>query len=56
MWGSSTDVPVPGDYNGDGKTEVAVFTPGEYSLWWVVGQPSFEMWGTIGDIPLAQAR
>ena len=43
---------MPGDYNGDGMTEIAVYTPGEFALWWIQGQPSFTMWGSTGDIPV----
>ena len=32
-WGVSTDVPVPGDYDGDGKDEPAIYRNG---TWWVL--------------------
>ena len=29
QWGAATDVPVPGDYDGDKKTDVSVWRPSE---------------------------
>ncbi len=43
-WGASTDVPVPGDFDGDGKTDFSVFRPGT-STWYVV----FSSTQTSGD-------
>src|SRR5438445_4593210 len=33
-WGTSGDVPVPGDFDGDGKTDFSIFRPSS-STWWV---------------------
>jgi len=41
---------VPGDYNGDGTTDFAVFRPSA-GAWYVNGGTS-AFWGTTGDIPL----
>lgn len=34
-WGMSGDVPVPGDYDGDGKTDFSIFRPST-NTWWIV--------------------
>ena len=49
-WGAVTDVPVPDDYNGDRRIDVAVFRP-ENGTWRVRNQFS-RTWGTATDIPL----
>ena len=51
MWGQRRDIPVPGDYNGDGTTDIAIFRPSE-GIWYIKDQVT-TMWGQItGDIPL----
>ena len=49
-FGTNGDIPVPGDYNGDGKTDIAIFRPST-GTWYVNGQPQVN-WGTSGDIPV----
>lgn len=41
-WGASTDKPVPGDYDGDGKTDFSVFRPSTGE--WYVFKTSDGLW------------
>jgi hypothetical protein len=41
---------VPGDYDGDGDTDIAVFRPSA-GVWFVQGGPTVAF-GTNGDIPV----
>jgi hypothetical protein len=34
-WGTSTDVPAPADYDGDGQVDFAVYRPSE-SKWYIL--------------------
>lgn len=58
-WGSSGDLPVQSDYDGDGKTDLGIFraSTGE---WFILTSssrfnlflPIMALWGLPGDIPV----
>lgn len=53
-WGVGADIPVPGDYDGDGRADFAIFRPGTYD-WYILnssdGSWTVRTWGQAGDIP-----
>ena len=60
QWGLSGDVPIAGDFDGDGKSELAVYRP-SIGGWFIrnssqgysTATASFYQWGLPGDVPIA---
>jgi putative transposon-encoded protein len=53
-WGNSSDMPVPEDYDGDKKADIATWRSKEGN-WYVAlstGNPTIQTWGTSGDKPV----
>ena len=57
QWGSKDDYLIPGDYDGDGITDMTVWRPST-GVWWTLNSSSnfatmtSSQWGLVGDIPL----
>src|SRR5229473_4462420 len=52
------DIPITGDYDGDGKPDMAIFRPSDGTWFILLSSTNYttsiaKAWGTSGDIPLS---
>src|SRR5690606_37541416 len=59
LWGTAGDSAVAGDFDGDGRSDIAVFRPNDgsgFSAWYAVrssdGLAAVYNWGLPGDVPV----
>ena len=60
QWGLSGDIPIPADFDGDGRTDLAIYRPSDggwyirySSLGYSSNQWAYFQWGLSTDMPLA---
>jgi hypothetical protein len=56
-WGVSSDVAVPGDYDGDSRTDVAIYRPSTGTWWVLKSSTNYSTytafnWGISTDLPV----
>jgi hypothetical protein len=59
VWGVAGDVPVVGDYDGDGRVDLGIYRPGS-GEWWILSSVGgyrrvlpVLVWGQSGDVPVS---
>jgi hypothetical protein len=61
QWGVSTDIPLTGDIDGDGRTDLIVWRPSSGTFFWLISSANYDyasqgakQWGnaSLGDVPL----
>ena len=60
-WGLGTDFPVPGDYDGDGKTDLGLYRPSTGNWYLLTSGSNYttyigQAWGLNTDTPLLRRQ
>ena len=61
QWGLSTDLAVPGDYDGDGRSDLVLYRPST-GIWYILQSRTnyttyiAQQWGLSTDIPVLVSR